>query len=82
MGNTLDWAAGAILCPVTVLTNATMNWISGSTLYLYSAFTNAGTINWYRGGNITIYNNIIPPVTPAGSIIWEAGRSMSNATPT
>ena len=49
VGNTLDWASGAIFCPVTVLTNATMNWISSGTLNLYSAITNAGTINWYRG---------------------------------
>jgi hypothetical protein len=56
VGNTLDWASGSISCPVTVLTNAAMNWISSSTLYLYSAIINAGTINWYLGGNLNIYN--------------------------
>ena len=61
VGNTLDWASGSIFCPVTVLTNAAMNWISSGTFYLYySAITNAGTINWYRGGSINIYNNNSP----------------------
>ena len=75
VGNALDWASGSIFCPVTVLTNAAMNWISSSTLYLYSAITNAGTINWYLGGNLQIYN--YPPYSYTGGINNLAGGAFN-----
>ena len=81
VGNTLDWASGSISCPVTVLTNAAMNWISSSTLYLLSAITNAGTINWYWAA--TSRFTITPVlVTLGASTTLREGRLMSSATQT
>ena len=60
--STLNWSGGTLNTPVTVGTNAVMNFTGGNSTFLYSPLTNAGTLNWtggsiyFESGAAAIYN--------------------------
>ncbi len=47
---TMNWASGTVAGPLTVAGSGVLNLLGTSPMYLGSALTNAGTVNWTGGG--------------------------------
>lgn len=53
-GATVNWTGGSIQGPIYVAPGALLTLTSGSTMHLYGALTNAGTVTWPGGGQFEI----------------------------
>lgn len=74
-GATITWtntSGGTLALPLTVTASRTLN-MNGTTVSLYGAVTNTGTIHLSGSGRVVLYNNQIPHGIYAGAIYNEAG---------
>jgi sugar lactone lactonase YvrE len=59
VAGTFNWVGGnatSITGPLSVASGGTVNLNSATAMYLYSALTNAGTVNWLRGDMFVNYS--------------------------
>ena len=56
-GATVFWSGGNALGPVNIAANGVLNLVGNSSVTLYAALTNAGTINWSNSLTWYVYNN-------------------------
>jgi len=60
VSGTMNWTAGVLGGPLTVVNGGLLNILGASTLYLYAPLTNAGTINWSNAATLFLLNNNTP----------------------
>ena len=53
----MNWTAGGVAGPLTVVSNGVLNLTGNSAVFLYNPLTNAGTVNWTGTVGIYVYNN-------------------------
>ncbi len=58
---TMNWASGTVAGPLTVAGSGVLNLLGTSPMYLGSALTNAGTVNWTGGGLYLNSCRLLPP---------------------